>query len=157
MLKNNLKIVYIGLLFFVLLASWSGYNRSIEAMEKGNIYFPRQGLNLQLEIAKTEKQRAQGLMFRTNLALNKGMLFVFEQEGIQSVWMKNTLISLDIIFFSSNKKIVSIIQGLKPCKQAVCKIYSSTTKAKYMLEVNSGIVKKMKLGLGQKIIFDTLK
>jgi len=157
MLNNSLRTTYIGLLFFVLLTGWTWYNRSIEPMEKGTIYFPTQELNLQLEIAKTEKQRAQGLMFRPSLALNKGMLFVFEQEAIQRVWMKNTLISLDIIFFSSNKEIVSIIQDLKPCKQAVCKIYSSSSKATYMLEVNSGIVKKERINVGQKVIFDILQ
>ncbi len=122
----------------------------------GQVVFPDLNFQLQVEIAETELQRVQGLMLRPLLALDKGMLFIYEQEAIQRVWMKNTLIALDIIFVSDKGVIVSIIQGLKPCLREPCKIYSSNEKARYMLEVNAGLIKKTAITVDQKMIFERL-
>ncbi|MFK5949650.1 MAG: DUF192 domain-containing protein [Methylococcales bacterium] len=128
----------------------------MEVFSKGQVVFPKQGQVFQVEIAETASQRTHGLMYRRSMAANKGMLFVFEQAGVQRVWMKNTLIALDIIFLSKQGKIVSILQNIQPCKQPVCKVYTSKKSAKYMLEIKAGKVKKAGLTMGQQFVFNRL-
>ena len=115
------------------------------------ILFIKQKLLLNVEIAKTEKQREIGLMGRNKLALDNGMLFIFEKQGIQRVWMKNTLIPLDVIFLSAQGKIVSFFKKLQPCKSGNCPIYDSVENAKLMLEVNAGMIDKENIKKGDFI------
>ncbi|HIF54767.1 MAG TPA: DUF192 domain-containing protein, partial [Methylococcaceae bacterium] len=79
----------------------------------GQLVFPEQGVSINIEVAKTRPQRSIGLMFRESLAADKGMLFIFEEEVIQRVWMKNTLIPLDIMFISSDGKLVSLLSHVQ--------------------------------------------
>ena len=106
------------------------------------------------EIVKTKIKRERGLMFRKNLNLNRGMLFIFPNESKVSMWMKNTLISLDIIFISKNYKIVDIIKNTKAMSKY---IITSSVKAKYALEINAGLVKKHNIKIGNNIYFEEVK
>ena len=81
------------------------------------------------------------------------MLFIFPNEARISMWMKNTLISLDIIFISKNKKIVDIINNAKAMSEV---ILISKVKAKYALEINSGLVKKLKIQIGNDVYFEKI-
>jgi len=103
-----------------------------------------------VEIAKTETQREKGLMDRKELDKDKGMLFIFEKEGIYPFWMKNTLIPLDIIWINSNNKVVFFSQNVQPCKSLICPSVVPSTKAKYVLEVNAGISEKIGLKIGDE-------
>ncbi len=91
-----------------------------------------------LEIADTESSRARGLMFREDLPENSGMLFVFPEEGIYSFWMKNTLLSLDMIWLDKDLKVVQIKSSVPVCATPECPSYDPQVKAKYVLEVNAG-------------------
>ncbi len=102
----------------------------------------------QAELAVTETQREKGLMNRDKLESDKGMLFIFEKEGIYSFWMKNTLIPLDMIWLNSNKEIVFIATDVQPCKTLICPSTVPQAKAKYVLEINAGIVQKIGLKVG---------
>lgn len=104
-----------------------------------------------VELAITPKERSIGLMFREKLNSKMGMLFVFEEEGKHSFWMKNTLIPLDIIWINENKEIVFISENTQPCEKSSCPIIKSTENAKYVLEINGGISKKIGLVVGDKI------
>lgn len=95
----------------------------------------------QIELAITPEERWRWLMFRENLAENAGMLFVFEKEDFYSFWMKNTLIPLDMIWLDENLKIVDILSA-EPCKTENCPSYIPRGKAKYVLEVNQGLIWK---------------
>lgn len=150
--KTILFLVFVLLVFIVI---QSRGERGIAPLEKGTVSFYQQNVEFKVEIAKTEKQRAYGLMYRPVMALNEGMLFIFDRQANQRVWMKNTLIALDVIFLSSQGKIVSILQSLKPCEQKQCKVYNSIEKAKYMLELNAGVVENSGLKLGQTFAFDS--
>ncbi len=101
-----------------------------------------QVIKLNIEIADTPEERARGLMFRRELADDVGMLFIFDQEEEQSFWMKDTYIPLDIIFFDSNKKFVSVQQDAQPCinQGFNCPSYPSNGKIKYVLEVRAGVL-----------------
>lgn len=86
------------------------------------------------EIANTPSKRQQGLMYREKLANNECMLFKFPKEGDHSFWMKNTLLSLDIIWIDQNKNVVDFITA-HPCLDSPCPIYRSEKNAKYVVEV----------------------
>ena len=102
---------------------------------------------LQVYIADTDPRRMRGLMFETEsfLADDKGMLFVFDEPGSRSMWMKNMQFHLDIIWFSENGNVVSIEKNVPPCITPVevmsCKsVGVSADNAKYVLELTSGYV-----------------
>jgi uncharacterized membrane protein (UPF0127 family) len=89
---------------------------------------------VQVEIADTDAERQTGLMGRTALAEDAGMLFVFGQEQPLSFWMKNTLIPLSIAYISEGGTIVDI-QDMEPLDETS---HPSAAPARYALEVNQG-------------------
>mgnify|MGYP001215650586 CR=1 FL=1 len=107
-----------------------------------------QDFEFSVEIAITEEERKKGLMFRKSLAIDKGMLFVFPKEDIVKIWMKNTFIPLDIIFISSDYLIMRVVKNAQPLEK---RIYSSESKVKYVLEINSGLVEKYDIEKGCKV------
>jgi len=109
---------------------------------------------LEVEIAANDAQRRIGLMNRNSLAERRGMLFVFEKQGYLNFWMKNTLISLDMLFIDENNKIVHIVRNASPCRAARdgdCPKYNSAKPAKYVLEINGGLAEKFAIGIGDKV------
>jgi uncharacterized membrane protein (UPF0127 family) len=107
---------------------------------------------IQAEIVSSFAARELGLMFRESLADDRGMLFIFEEEGSHGFWMKNMRFPLDIIWLNSNKKIVDIKENIFPCGQS-CEILTPKTKAKYVLEVNAGFVQRNKIKIGELVRF----
>ena len=102
---------------------------------------------LQVYIADTDPRRMRGLMFETEsfLADDKGMLFVFDEPGNRSMWMKNMQFHLDIIWFSENGNVISIEKNVPPCITPVevmsCKsVGVSADNTQYVLELISGYV-----------------
>ncbi|MBI2463698.1 DUF192 domain-containing protein [Candidatus Peregrinibacteria bacterium] len=105
------------------------------------------------EVADTSEKRAKGLMYRENLPDEMGMLFIFEEAGIRNFWMKNTLIPLDIIFLSSDKKIVGISNNVQPCSDDFCPYISSEEPAQYVLEVRGGFAAENSIEVGDTVQF----
>jgi uncharacterized membrane protein (UPF0127 family) len=108
-----------------------------------------------VEIVDTSKEREIGLMNREDLAMNNGMLFVFKKEGIYNFWMKNTLIFLDIIWIDENNKIIFIKENAKPCKtnDDKCELFTPNKKAKYVLEINGGIIEEIGIEVDNEVEF----
>ena len=79
------------------------------------------------------------------------MLFVFPEEDYRSFWMKNTLISLDIIYLNRDRQIVDMFVSVPPCCGDPCPAYASKFPARYVLEIKGGMAKKLKLKIGDKI------
>ena len=104
-----------------------------------------------VETVVTEEEQKIGLMDREHLALDSGMLFIFERENIYDFWMKDTLISLDIIWIDKNNKIIFIKENAKPCRVESCKSFGPNKKALYVLEINKGLAKKMGLKIGDVV------
>lgn len=148
------QIVYIVTAIIVVVIGAALFSPAYIKMAR--VTFPKQGLTLLVEMAETDEQRGQGLMFRPFLPANEGMLFVFEREQLQRVWMKNTLIALDVAFLSDDGKVVSIISDLQPCIKEPCETYPSQQKAKYMLEVNASVISKAGIKPGQKFFINRL-
>lgn len=102
----------------------------------------------QVEIAATDEQRSMGLMFREEMALDHGMLFLFETEGQRYFWMKNTPLPLDIIYISATGTIVSIAADTKPFSLDTI---PSGLPAQYVLEINAGLSAKLGIKPGDKV------
>lgn len=90
--------------------------------------------NIQAEVARTPKQRAIGLMHRTALGANEGMLFVFEEPGVQCFWMKNTLLPLSIAYLNEDGRIVNIAEMQPRSLDSHC----SAEPVRFALEMNAG-------------------
>jgi len=101
-----------------------------------------------VEIADNPVKRARGLMFRDHLASDQGMLFIFPDQKKHSFWMKNTPISLDIVFVNSNWEIIGIIENTTPESS---KPLTIDKPSKYILEIKADSVKNNKIKLGDKI------
>jgi len=100
-------------------------------------------------LADTPAKRAQGLMHVTDLPENAGMLFVFSQPRQVSMWMKNTVISLDILFLNPNGRIVKIHKNAKPLSLASI---PSHVRVKWVLELNAGVAAKLDLQPGYRLV-----
>ena len=92
---------------------------------------------IDIEIAGSSDERSMGLMYRTSLELNQGMLFIFPLEEVQSFWMKNTSIPLDILFVNSRNEIVTIHEQTEPFSS---QSYSSEVPVLFVVEVPAGFI-----------------
>jgi uncharacterized membrane protein (UPF0127 family) len=111
------------------------------------ISFPQSdNVKIAIEVADTQEKRAYGLMNRTQLDWDSGMLFVFEHEQGLAFWMKDTLIPLDILFIGENGEINTIHKNAEP--KNTLKRYLSEKPSKYALEVNSGFVEQNRIEIG---------
>jgi hypothetical protein len=108
---------------------------------------------IDIEIARSEPERELGLMYREKMAENQGMLFIFDGLEPRSFWMKNTLISLDIIFVNDKDQIVTIHRNTTPLSE---RSYTSTGPAKYVIEVNAGFTDRHKILVGDRIAWTML-
>jgi len=109
-------------------------------------------LKIEAELAIDDRTRARGLMFRESMPQDAGMLFVFPYVDRHSFWMKNTLIPLDLIWLNERKEIVYVTTA-QPCGKDPCDSYVPMQKAKYVLEVNGGYVKRNNVQLGTRLEF----
>ena len=105
---------------------------------------------IDVEVAATDASREQGLMYRDTMAENTGMLFLMGTEEMQSFWMKNTIISLDIIYVDSDRRIVSIHKNCIP--YSLDQIHSAAP-ALYVVEVVAGYTDKYKIEAGDRVSF----
>ncbi len=101
-----------------------------------------------VEMATTEQEKETGLMYRKELPDGKGMLFDFSPEQQISMWMKNTYISLDMIFIRADGRILRIAENTEP---ESTKIISSGGLAKGVLEVIAGTAKKYGIQPGDRV------
>ena len=105
---------------------------------------------IDIEVARNDAQREQGLMYRDTMPADAGMLFLMEMEETQAFWMKNTIIPLDILYVNSEMRIVSIHKNTTPfsLEQIV-----SAKPAIYVVEVNTGYTDKYNIKVGDRITF----
>src|SRR6478736_3127379 len=101
-----------------------------------------------VEMATTEQEKQTGLMYRKELADGKGMLFDFNPEQEVSMWMKNTYVSLDMIFIRADGRILRIAENTEPLST---KIISSQGPARAVLEVVAGTAQKYGIRPGDRV------
>ena len=125
------------------LESWDKNIIKIHNSE-GKIY------KLNVYIADSNYKRKKGLMYVKNLPINHGVLFKFDSPRIASMWMKNTHMSLDILFIDENQTITKIHSKAKPFN---LKEIRSNNKVKWVLEMNGGLTKELNIKTGDSILF----
>ena len=140
----HFKFIYLIFNFFLI----SFYTFSNEKIEV-SVY--NKNITFNVEVAKTIEERRTGLMYRKRLLNNEGMLFIFPREKIIQLWMKNTYIPLDVIFISENKVIVDLKKNMEKLSETIVK---SKVKSRYALEFNAGLINKLDIEIGDKVLFN---
>lgn len=161
--KNYLSVKNIFIVsVVVLIAAFLIFNNFIKSPKSEMEYytFTKEGelvfsdslgntkAKIDIEIADDDYKRQLGLMNRKEMKENQGMLFIFPRQDWLSFWMRNTLISLDMIFVDENKKIVTIHKNTRILSDTS---YPSTKPARYVVEVIAGFTDKYNIQVGDKI------
>ena len=107
-------------------------------------------IHINIEIADDDSQRQQGLMNRSFMNNDQGMLFIFDKEDRQAFWMRNTILPLDIIYVNAKKEIVSIAENAEPFSE---QSLPSKGPSIYVVEVNAGFCVQYGITAGCKIDF----
>lgn len=140
-------------------ASYSG-NSGGNSTSNSSIVFKKEGeltfsspsgeaiQKIDIEVSQGEAERNMGLMYRRSLPENSGMLFIMDENKEQSFWMKNTYISLDIIYVNEQKEIVSITEGTTPLSEAPI---PSKGEALYVIEVIAGYCQSHNIKIGDRV------
>jgi uncharacterized protein len=108
------------------------------------------GVEIELEVALTPEQQAQGLMYRAELGETRGMLFAFSPPRPVGFWMKNTLIPLDIIYLK-NQTVTTIHHNVPPCEVKQCPTYVSRGDVDQVIELAAGRAKSLGINIGDRI------
>jgi uncharacterized membrane protein (UPF0127 family) len=114
-------------------------------------YVELDGQRFSVEIAEDDAARQHGLMERTAMEADHGMLFVFQDDAPRAFWMKNTKIPLDMLFFDRDRRLVSVQHDVPPCTADPCPAYSSGAPAAYVLELNAGQARRIGAAPGDEI------
>lgn len=133
------KIIFI---LFLLFCSVSVFAATL------TIETEKEKISLKTEIADNSAKRARGLMFRDSISDDYGMIFLFPHKEVIYMWMKNTKISLDMLFFDENGHIVKIIENAIPYDLT---LLSSEEPVIGVVEVKGGFIQKNNVSIGNKI------
>ena len=105
------------------------------------------GHALKVEVAASDAQRMQGLMYRKKMGANDGMLFIFDEPAYQAMWMKNTLIPLSVAFLDAQGTILNILD-MEP---ETLDTHMSAGPSIYAVETNKGWFAQKKVKAGDKV------
>lgn len=108
-------------------------------------------LHFDVYLAENDEQRRRGLMFVRDMPERTGMLFIYGDEDIHSMWMKNTYIPLDIVFARSDGSVSSVAQDTVPLS---LKSLASSEPVQYVLELNAGTARRLGIGQDSRIVWD---
>ncbi len=111
---------------------------------------------IQLEVARTIPEQAKGLMYRPELAPDRGMLFPYSPPQAVSFWMKNCLISLDLVFIR-DQKVIGIQVKAPPCDTTPCPVYPSPGPVDYVLELAGGRAASLGLTVGDAVVIESIR
>jgi uncharacterized membrane protein (UPF0127 family) len=120
--------------------------------DRGTILFdtPLGVWSVEAEIARTPEERARGLMFRRELLPDRGMVFVFERAAVQSFWMHDTLLALDMIHLDDDRIVVGVVANAAPRTDTPRTVHRA---ARYVLEVSAGEAAAHGVGPGVRARF----
>ncbi len=108
-------------------------------------------LRLDVEIARTSEQRSRGLMFRTSLEADSGMIFLYDSPRDVSMWMKDTILSLDMVFIAEDGRVTRIVANTTPMSEASI---PSRGPVRAVLELLAGAAKRLAIKPGDHVRLD---
>jgi uncharacterized membrane protein (UPF0127 family) len=128
-------------------AAQSALSAQLQTFERNEVVIetPAGPHEIAVELAVSPDQRAQGLMFRRELGKDEGMLFLYPSERVATMWMKNTLIPLDMLFIDANGKVVRIAERAVPQSTETI---SSEKPVRAVLELNGGTAARLGIETG---------
>ncbi|MDJ0613963.1 MAG: DUF192 domain-containing protein [Rhizobiaceae bacterium] len=154
-----MKTFKLFILCFTLISSFVWHSgTSLAQQQAQEILLPREELVVEtnagkftfsVEIADEDIERSTGLMFRTEMAPNHGMLFDFGKSEPIAMWMQNTVLSLDMIFIQADGIVLRVARNTTPFSRD---IITSGGPVSHVLEVNAGIANQIGLKAGDRII-----
>ena len=142
------KILFAGILAGIVVISGILLPAKMQKQESSVCW---QNHCFRVELAFTPVELRRGLMFREQLDMDSGMLFVYEEEEDRTFWMKNMFIPLDIIWIDSKNEVVFIKEHVQPCREDTCPSLRSDKNAQYVLEINSGMAQRISLNVGDRM------
>lgn len=144
------RAVLSAIFLAALLAVPAAYARGLEKFPSAPLTIESGGHShkFTVELAQTPRQRAQGLMFRRRLGPDRGMLFLYNRDQVISMWMKNTVIPLDMLFMDGAGRVVSLHERAVP---GSLQTISSEGKARAVLELAGGTVARLGLRVGDRV------
>jgi uncharacterized membrane protein (UPF0127 family) len=105
-------------------------------------------VSFHVELARTDPERERGLMYRDRLAPDAGMLFLFERPSVQTFWMKNTLIPLDMVFIGADLSIVGVVANAQPLTLTPRGVGEPS---QYVLEIGGGLASRLGIRDGGRV------
>jgi len=149
---NKKRIVFLVLMALLLVSGALLFNapKQTEIIE---VRFPS-GEKLQAEVADTPEKLLFGLAFRPVLPEDEGMIFLFEESGPHKVWTKGFQFHVDLIWVDESKQIVHLKESAEPCHEDPCPWYGPPPQnARYVIEANSGFIRKSGAEVGTALVF----
>jgi uncharacterized protein len=134
--------------FAVLFAARPAWTRDTSRTSKMTVATASGTHKFSIELATTEAQMEQGLMFRRYLAPDAGMLFDFKRPIAAQMWMKNTPIPLDMLFLDAGGKVVDLHERAVPYSLDVI---ASKAPARFVIELNGGTVARLGISVGDRV------
>lgn len=106
------------------------------------------------EVASTEPEKAKGLMYRQSLGRDRCMFFVYGEEGSHAIWMKNCLISLDVVWVDAAGHVVELAEAVPPCSPMRgddCPTYGGSVPARHFVEFAAGTIRRLGIKKGDRL------
>lgn len=168
-MKKDLAIIF-GL--FILIVALLAFGQGVTSVgfikgeggqtqnrvrQKGSVDFGIKTLNVRAKVASKPSDRKKGLSNQDSLPLSEGMLFVFENKGIYSFWMKDMKFAIDIIWLDEGKRIVDLTVNVPPepgRDEDELTMYRPRFEALYVLEINAGLSQLHNLEIGDVANFE---
>lgn len=155
MLRNSLLVISLSMMLNLPVAATAAEPADLlRDFPRDQLYISAQMRCVLIDIwvATTQTQRSQGLMYIESMDMHEGMLFLFQRSMKLSMWMKNTLISLDMLFIDEQGKIVSIAERTEPLSET---IIQSGKEAAAVLELVGGASQTFGIQAGDDVGFFT--
>jgi uncharacterized membrane protein (UPF0127 family) len=148
MLSTRRSLVLLALVAFTSLAMGGWDARAQSKLEQLTIATAKGKVSFSVEVMRTDEERARGLMNRAYLPADRGMLFDFKQPQIASMWMKNTLIPLDMLFIRKDGTIANIAENTEPHS---LRTVSAIEPVLGVLELNGGTAARLGIAPGDRV------
>jgi uncharacterized membrane protein (UPF0127 family) len=133
----------------LVLTIWAGAGTHATSADQTLEIASKSGVHVfTVELAATDAERSHGLMFRKSLPAGHGMLFDFKQDQVVGMWMRNTYVSLDMIFIRADGTIARIAQDTEPLSE---RVISSGVPVRAVLEVVAGTSRRLGLAPGDRV------
>lgn len=120
--------------------------------DTGSVHFKEH--RFRAEVARTDADRARGLMGRATLAKDQCMIFLYEEDGYHAIWMKNCLIALDVAWTAEDGTVVETAEDVPPCSPLLgedCPNYGGRVKSRYFVEFPAGTFRRLQLHRGDRL------